>query len=159
MPGKEVYHIHGNHEEESALVKGIVEALTPQMSLARIRTEFVRDRLKETSWDDRGYIEILMHLEDAVDVIRQGKSWGWSGAMLWNRMKKDFPVEYECIKLEMIDGKLTSPEESMRLKTSHVRETARREAEAVERSRREAEARQERQAELREQWRELGGRD
>lgn len=146
-------------KEEDQLARGLVEALTPQRSFTGIKTQFVRDRLKETKWENRGYIDILMHLEDAVEITKQGRSWGWSGAMLWGRMRHDYPVEYDCIRHEMEQGILTPPEEFMDLKAAHERNVAQLEAEAKERSEREVDERRRRAAELREQWRDLGGRD
>ncbi|MEA4882749.1 MAG: hypothetical protein VB144_03630 [Clostridia bacterium] len=145
--------------EEDELARGLVKALTPQRSFTGIRTQFVRDRLKETKWENRGYIGILMHLEDAAEITKQGRSWGWSGAMLYGRMKNDYPVEYDCIRREVEQGILTSPDEFMNLKTAHERRVAQLEAEAAERGKREADERRRRAAELKEQWRELGGRD
>ncbi len=76
-----------------------------------IITEFVRDRIKETSWKDREYISSLQRIERTL--------W-WGGpkqfgeAMSYGNAKSAHPVEWECIKKEIQDGIRTTSEEFRR---------------------------------------------
>ncbi len=124
-----------------------------------IRTQFVRDRLKETKWENRGYIDVLMHLEDSVALSMRGKSPGWAGGMMYALMSKDYPVEYNCIRREMTEGTHTSFDEFINMQVDHDRAVVQREIEAVEHDMQEQDELRRREAELETQWRELGGKD
>jgi hypothetical protein len=80
--------------------------------LSSISTQFVRDRLRETSWANRQYIEDLYRLER---FLKQGIG-GLTSAYLFKSLSDMYPVERECIKRELTTGELTSPPEFARLK-------------------------------------------
>ncbi|HHT72941.1 MAG TPA: hypothetical protein GX008_04420 [Firmicutes bacterium] len=81
--------------------------------LERIATEFVRDRLKETEWENRRYIADLCLLESIMK--RRGPSSAVE-AMFFKGLQSVYPVEYECIKKELTSGERTSQEEFVRLR-------------------------------------------
>ena len=71
-------------------------------------TKFVRDRFAETPWAFREYIKNLQGLEE---IISSGGPKAFAEAMYYNRLKSKYPVEAECIKLELDSGIYTDPEE------------------------------------------------
>jgi len=145
-------------EEECPFVGELKKTCQSARDHGSIKTQFVRDRLKETKWENRSYIDILMHLEDGIELSMRGKSPGWAGGMMYAKMRKDCPVEYECIRREMREGISTSFDEYVNMLVNHDREVARREIEAVERDLREQDESRRKEAELEQQWRELGGK-
>ena len=145
-------------EEESPFVEELKKECQSARDYGSIKTQFVRDRLRETKWKDRGYVEILMHLEDSIELSMRGKSPGWAGGMMYALMCKDYPVEYKCIRREMEEGIRTSFDEFINMQVDHDHEAAQRQIEAVERGMQEAEEQRKKQAQLEQQWRELGGR-
>ena len=145
-------------EEESPFVEELKKECQSARDYGSIKTQFVRDRLKETKWEDRGYIDILMHLENRVALSMRKQSPGWAGGMMYALMCKDYPVEYKCIRREMEEGIRTSFDEFINMQVDHDHEAAQRQIEAVERGMQEAEEQRKKQAQLEQQWRELGGR-
>lgn len=81
--------------------------------LNKIKSSFLQDRLKETSWRSRNYISDLYKLEK---MIVSGGSNSWAGAMLFHGLKSEYPVEYECLKKELIFGEFTSPKKFKELR-------------------------------------------
>jgi len=146
-------------EEECPLVGKRKKKWELASNYGDIRTQFVRDRLKETKWGNRGYIDVLMHLEDSVALSMRKQSPGPAGGMMYALMSKDYPVEYKCIRREMTEGIYTSFDEFINMQVDHDHDVAQREIEAVERSMKEQDERRRREAELEKQWRELGGKD
>lgn len=126
--------------------------------LNKIKTQFVRDRLQETKWEDRGYIETLMSLENSIELHMRGRSPGWAGGMMHAIMRKDYPVEYTCIRREMEEGIRTSLDEFVKMKADHDQEVAQRKIEALERDMQAQDEQRSREKELRKQWCELGGK-
>jgi hypothetical protein len=145
-------------EEECPFVEELKKECQSARDYGSIKTQFVRDRLKETKWEDRGYIDILMHLENRVALSMRKQSPGWAGGMMYALMCKDYPVEYKCIRREMEEGIRTSFDEFINMQVDHDHEAAQRQIEAVERGMQEAEEQRKKQAQLEQQWRELGGR-
>ena len=145
-------------EEECPFVGELKRTCQSARDYGDIRTQFVRDRLRETKWEDRGYIDILMHLENRVALSMRKQSPGWAGGMMYALMCKDYPVEYKCIRREMEEGIRTSFDEFINMQVDHDHEAAQRQIEAVERGMQEAEEQRKKQAQLEQQWRELGGR-
>ena len=145
-------------EEECPFVEELKKECQSARDYGSIKTQFVRDRLKETKWEDRGYIDILMHLENRVALSMRKQSPGWAGGMMYALMCKDYPVEYECIRREMEEAVRTSFDEFINMQVDHDHEAAQRQIEAVERGMQEAEEQRKKQAQLEQQWRELGGR-
>lgn len=150
------YGVLSNLGSRTIAGKGVCELAR---DLSDIKTQFVRDRLKETKWADRSYIGILMHLEGSVELSIRGQSPGWAGGMMYAKMRVDYPVEYKCIKREMTEGIRTSFDEFINMQVDHDHEVAQREIEAAERSIREWDEEFGRQDELQRQWRELGGKN
>ena len=145
-------------EEESPFVEELKKECQSARDYGSIKTQFVRDRLKETKWEDRGYIDILMHLENRVALSMRKQSPGWAGGMMYALMCKDYPVEYKCIRREMEEGIRTSFDEFINMQVDHDHEAAQRQIEAVERGMQEEDKRRRKEAELEQQWRELGGK-
>ncbi len=72
------------------------------------RTQFVRDRLAETTFQNRRYIGHLMWLER---IISRGGPTQWAEGMAYHSLTRDYPLETAAIKQELQDGKLTTTEE------------------------------------------------
>jgi len=70
-----------------------------------IKTEFVQQRLRETRWEDRQYVQELMAIER---LILQGGPKTAAARLLHERLSKRYPVEYGAIALEIKRGELTS---------------------------------------------------
>jgi hypothetical protein len=70
-----------------------------------IRTQFVRDRLRETRWEDREYIQQLMGIER---VISQGGPKNGAARLLYERLVRRYPVEHGAIFGELQRGELTT---------------------------------------------------
>ena len=70
-----------------------------------IRTEFVRNRLRETRWEDREYIQQLMGIER---IICQGGARNGAVRVLYERLVRRYPVEHGAIYGELHRGTLTS---------------------------------------------------
>lgn len=106
------------------------------------RTQFVRDRLAEATWEDRGYIDDLMCLERCM--VHGG---GIRSAYIGVRM----PVETAAIRAEIKEGVYLPPAEF------HARQAAHLELETFRRQ--QAAARQQDLEEAqRRWWRSVGGR-
>lgn len=108
-----------------------------------IKTQFVRDRLKETSWLYRGYIHDLQWMEK---VVANGGPSGYAGAMCYRGLKAKHPVEHECIRLEINEGVYTCGREFRRMLVEHIKkERARSKRQArIEKAQRKAEKLRER---------------
>jgi hypothetical protein len=52
-----------------------------ETTAARIQTRFVRDRLAEAAFHERGWIAELVHWEAANQAKAKGKNLGWAGSM------------------------------------------------------------------------------
>jgi hypothetical protein len=124
-----------------------------------IKTEFVRDRLKETSFEDRGYINALMALEIFVDRYMNKKYISSTDGRYFNEISRRFPVEYECIEKEMREGVTTSFSDFINMQVEHDRAERQREVDFEEWRLRRLEEMKCREMELREQWKGLGGKD
>jgi len=78
-----------------------------------IRTQFVGDRLKETRWEDREYVQQLMALER---IVYQGGPKNGASRVLFDRLVRRYPIEHGAISTELRCGELTSPAEFRLLK-------------------------------------------
>lgn len=119
-----------------------------------IKTQFVRDRLKETSWANREYIAVLKILEE---IYEEGGARGF-GKMWHGHMRQRYPVEDECIRKEIQEGVYTPPEEFRRLVAEWKEEQRRKEAEWRRRQLEEQRREQEWLEEERRKWLEAGGK-
>jgi len=120
--------------------------------LKLITTRFVRDRLRETSWADRWYIEDLYHIER---FVKQG---GVKSVMQGYRRQAlmlHHPVEWECISREITTGEVTSPQEFAQLLREHKEREA---AEKQARLRVRLEGREAYDRAHRDLWLQMGGR-
>jgi len=88
-------------------------------NLNEAKTQFIRDRLKETAFDERQYIYQLMWLER---IIFRGGPTQWAEGMAYFKMNKDYPLEAEAIKRELQEGELTTTEEFKALEEKRRRE-------------------------------------
>ncbi len=70
-----------------------------------IRTQFVRDRLRATRWEDREYIQQLMGMER---VMSQGGPKNSAARLLYDRLVRRYPVEHGAIFTELHRGEVTS---------------------------------------------------
>lgn len=72
------------------------------MWLKEIQTQFVRDRLQETSFAQREYIHDLY----LIDQLQRGRNLGVASHMLGKprRLYTRYPAEAECIRLEIHEG-------------------------------------------------------
>lgn len=116
-------------------------------ALGHIRTRFVRDRLRETSFANRAWIADLLAWEATA---ADGGPVGWAGHVGYGQTRRAHPVECACILRELRTGEYTPP--------TTYRDLLRAKAEADERQRMQAKREQEERtaAELL-AWREAGG--
>ena len=77
-------------------------------SYTEAKTQFIRDRIKETAFGERQYIHQLLWLER---IIFRGGPTQWAEGMAYGKMKKDYPLEAEAIGRELQEGKQTTTEE------------------------------------------------
>lgn len=117
------------------------------MALKDIKTQFVKDRMAETSWDDRQYIYDLELLERFV--VRGGPK-SYNEAMVFRNTRNPHSLEFECIKKEIEDEIYTSPGEFRQL-------VAKRECEEAAKAKLAEQKRKAEEDEKRRQWLELGG--
>ncbi|MHB1544025.1 MAG: hypothetical protein ACYCS1_01990 [Gammaproteobacteria bacterium] len=88
--------------------------------LHHVKTRFVPDRIRETSFEDRErMIRPLLAFERLIT------SQGYIAGMARRMCENTFPVETACILRELNDGIHTSNEEYVRLLQTHNRRTAR----------------------------------
>lgn len=107
------------------------------------RTQFVRDRLAETSWEDRQYIDDLMCLERCMV---------YGGGIRSSYIGRSLPVETAAIREEIKEGVYLATEEFHARKAAHhaLENFRRQQAEARQRDLEEAQRRW---------WRSVGGRE
>ena len=118
------------------------------MPWMEIKTQFIKDRMARTSWENRKYIRDLRSIERTI--LSGGPKSSVAANMHWVQKTK-YPVEAECIEKEIRDGIYVSPKEFQELEDKWKREK-RVKAEQAER---------ERKAEEDVEWRlwlKLGGR-
>jgi len=123
--------------------------------LRNIKTQFVKDRVKETTWENRQYIVELQRLES---IIEQRGPHSMGGAMIFHSLKGNYPVEYECIKRELDEGIFTSPEEFAELKKEHQLRKLAEERQKSEQARLYELAKLEQEQREYEMWVKMGGR-
>jgi len=70
-----------------------------------IRTQFVADRLKQTRWEDREYIQHLMGIEK---IVLQGGPQNPAARLLFERLVRRYPVEHGSIVVELRRGEVTT---------------------------------------------------
>lgn len=68
-----------------------------------IKSRFVRDRLKETSWEKRGYVHDLIRIEFLT--IHGGLGWAAGMAGLPQKLYATYTAEAECIFRELREGR------------------------------------------------------
>ncbi|HHV54958.1 MAG TPA: hypothetical protein GXX55_05895 [Firmicutes bacterium] len=117
------------------------------MYLKEIKTKFVLDRLKETSWVNRKYIKDLQFLEYLISGGRNC----FAGAIGYSALSSEYPIESECIRKEIQEGIYTPPPEFRKLVDEHIRK---RQLEKL----REIRAQQRREKTERNLWLKMGGK-
>ncbi len=70
-----------------------------------IRTQFVAERLKQTRWEDREYIQHLMGIER---IVLQGGPLNPASRLLFERLVRRYPVEHGAIVVELRRGEVTT---------------------------------------------------
>lgn len=77
------------------------------MWIDEIQTQFVRDRLRETSFTDRTYVEDLHRIEQ----LQSGRQFGRVFHMNHGpeKLYVRYPAEAECIRLELKEGQYVAP--------------------------------------------------
>lgn len=123
--------------------------------LENIRTQFLKERVGETEWENRQYIVELEWLERIVE--KHGPH-SMMEAMAFHALKNRYPVEYECIKRELHEGIKTSPEEFLALRQEWQRQKMADEKEKSALSQRQKQARLETQEREYELWVQMGGK-
>ena len=118
------------------------------MSWKEIKTQFIKDRMKETSWEDRGYISDLVSIER---TMLSGGPKSSIAAQMHHLQKSKYPIEAECIAKEIEDGIYISPEEfrGIKGKWKHEQAIIAQHAECERKAKEEADRRL---------WLKLGGR-
>ena len=110
-----------------------------------IKSEFIKNKIKETSWKDREYIDDLIQIENFI--LRGGPN-SMAGGYLYHNLKISYRREWEIIYKELNPKRYT--------------ELIQREDEEKERERKEDEERmREEEKELerkRKEWIEKGGK-
>lgn len=77
------------------------------MWLDEIQTQFVRDRMQETPFADRGYIHDLYLIEQLHSGRRLGFAFHMGGGP--QKLYARYPAEAECIRMEFQDGRYVDP--------------------------------------------------
>lgn len=67
------------------------------MIYTNIKSNFVKNELKKTSWKDRAYIDDLMKIERLVF----GETFGWPTGYIRNYLKTKYPKQWKAIHLEL----------------------------------------------------------
>jgi hypothetical protein len=125
------------------------------MSLKDVKTRFVLDRIRETSWNDRLYIENLQFIEG---MIFRGGPKCFAEGIAYHHHCTRYPIEVECIRKEIKEGIYTSPPEFQKLLYDHRRKLQLEKLEQIQAREREmAEERAREEAEWK-LWLSLGGR-
>ena len=73
--------------------------------LKDIMTQFVRDRLGETNWENREYIKDLYKLER---LIKKGGPTSYAESMLNKALQSEYPVEYDGLRMKSVSLKCGS---------------------------------------------------
>ena len=115
------------------------------MSYKNIRSEYVKKKLKGTSWKNRKYIDDLIYLEEWI----MGEIGGCATAMNVNNKKSKYNEEYWAILKEL------KPERYKR----KIRDLEKKKKEKEERKKQLEKERQERYEQERREWEEMGGKN
>jgi len=113
------------------------------MGYKEIKSNYIRQKIRETKWEDRSYISDLMSLES---LILTGPG-GMAGARLWVKLESQYPEEFKAIYFEL------KPE-----KAKEIFERKRKELEKLRKEERERIKRNKKRLEERlKEWLEMGG--
>jgi len=63
----------------------------------KVKSEFIKEKIKNAKWKDSGYIDDLIFLEYGI----RGMGLGWTGGMRYNFLTNKYPKEYKAIYLEL----------------------------------------------------------
>ncbi len=117
------------------------------MNYEAVESPFIRERIRQTSWQERGTIDELCKLRELL--LLPGRSLRYAGAMYLHRLKQKYPTEYLELLAEIDPERARKVREDQRLQA----EIAANQAEAREaawKARVEVE---------RESWLRAGGRE
>jgi len=114
------------------------------MIYKKIKSEFIRKKLKETSWKDREYIGHLMAIERAI-IHGLG---GWMDHYMYNIRKQSYRKEWEAIYKEL------KPKEFRNLLKQESREKEKEKKEEKKSRKRENKE----YTKAKEEWKKMGGR-
>ena len=128
------------------------------MDYTNIESGFIRDRLSETSWENRGYIEELLRLREQLGRRISGRM-GMYDAMSCGLRAKRYPAEEKALLLELQEGKEISSKLWAEIQKEVRGEQD--EADAARQGQEEADAlaREREEERLRREWRKMGGRE
>ena len=68
-------------------------------SYTKIKSKFIKEKIKKTKWKDSEYIDDLMFLEDAI--LNDFNNLGMSGNMKLSSLKYSYSKEYKVIYKEL----------------------------------------------------------
>jgi|ETNmetMinimDraft_26_1059896.scaffolds.fasta_scaffold194148_1 hypothetical protein len=127
------------------------------MDYTNIESGFIRDRLRETSWENRRYIDELLRLREQLGRRASGRM-GMYDAMGCDLRAKRYPAETKALLLELRDEKEITPELWAEIQEEVRREQEEGERAKQERAETEAVAAQREEQRIRQQWNQMGGR-
>jgi len=67
------------------------------MKYTEIKSEYIRDKLKQTSYKDNEYIDSLMKIEG----LTQGRTYGMTTGHMWLNLPEMYPEDWKAIWLEL----------------------------------------------------------
>ena len=118
-----------------------------------VKTDFLRELIKNTSWSERGRISGLTDLEHKLVYGVQPR---WASHVSYGNLLASYPTEYEAMVEELVRCDWLSTKRKGDIQAEYRARMAREKKEAEESARREREVR-ERDREALLAWREAGG--
>lgn len=107
MLSEEVWQLEEDYEKEHPVVEDLHEKAHSEGDCNYIKTQFVRDRRKDTEWDGRRYIDALMSLESYAELSIRRQSPGFGGALAHFHLRKRYRVEHKCMHRPRDDARDT----------------------------------------------------
>lgn len=77
-----------------------------------VRSTFIADRIRETDWQHRRYVDDLLQL---ARIIEQSGPHSYAGALLYRHLRDSYPAEYRALTIEAREGRRVATEEFLRL--------------------------------------------
>jgi hypothetical protein len=63
----------------------------------RVKSKFIKEKIKKTKWEDSCYIDDLIKIENII----LGEVHGWTIGYLRNHLEEEYPKEYKAIYKEL----------------------------------------------------------